>query len=340
MDTYVKRIKFEAVKDSKSFSDLSKSMSDLSFKWSDELKQELKEVEQLQFEIKELSDQFKVIEDLKGDKFDELRKELQKEIDSRKKELNSKVKSDDEKSKEEEQLKAQEDLFTSIFARIEDLSKSFLSQLGNLFSSAWSELKEITDFSRLSSAQTRNLAFTYGFDSSQAYGYTQAMSMMGFESEEDLMYATNEEISRFRELFQKYTSWYETVGEEELKLYRDFEIEMAEFKQDLKLTVVDFFMDNKDDIKRLIEVSFDIGEALITTLGWLLKYFGGEEVRSSSERTAAASDIISNYVSNSNTSNKNANFNNTFNIKADSQEAGKTVGGNILLQIQSAFGGM
>lgn len=348
MGDAVKRIRFEAVKDSKTFKDLEKSMSDLSFKWSDDIKTEIKQVEQLQYEIKELNQQFEAIEDLKGEKFDELRKSLLEEKKNREKELNGltgrKKMLEDEKEEEKkllaEELKrekdkeeAQKKIADDAAIKFQNLSNDALKALKGIFEDAWAELENITNFSRLSSKTTRDLVFSYGFNSSQAYGYSQAMSMMKFESEEDLLYATTDEIIQFKELFNKYTDWYSEQGSEELQLYRDFEIELAEFKQDMKLTVVDFFMDNKDDIKRLIAFSFEFGTFMMDSLGWILKYFGGQTARSASQKSADSADIIRNY-SNTSTVNNN-NFNNVFNVSGPN--ASRQVADDMLLGLQMAI---
>lgn len=324
MGDYVKRIKFEAVKDSKSFSDLRKSMSDIGFDFTSKITNNVRSIRQLQHETEELSSQYSLIEKLKGKEYAALRKELSAEIDARKKELS--------------RLGVDEKSDSNFSDMLQSTGQWFLKGLINVFSDAWSELKTITDFSRLSSSRTRELAFTYGFTGSQAYGYTEAMSMMGFESEEDLMYATANELSEFKRLFTKYTEWHEQLGADEMSIYRQYTIESAEFQKNLKMQVVEFFMDNKDNIKKAIDIVFKVGDVLISSLGWIVDFLGGDN-NTASERAAAFSEAANNYqIRNTTNTTKNNNvFNNTFNLYGPNSSS--DIGMIQNDQVQAAFGG-
>ena len=90
-------------------------------------------------------------------------------------------------------------------------AQEFASVIKSTFRDVISEMKDMLEFSQLSNAQTRELAFNYGFSRSQAYGYSKAMSLVGLESEEDLFYATEQELKQFREAFNKYSNKYEQL---------------------------------------------------------------------------------------------------------------------------------
>lgn len=216
--------------------------------------------------------------------------------------------------------------FESVFAKTpsdnpgkkigEELGKSlkgFLDlawkDLQNIFKEAWKELGNMIDYSRLSNAETRELAFQYGFSGSQAYGYKQAMGMMGFKSQEDLMYATPEEASKFQELMSKYTEKYSQLYDSGFfEEYRDFQIEMQDFKQEMTMEVVKFFMENKDLIKTGMRAIMELAKTALSILSWLTNLFAHE--RTSEERISATSDIINSYGS---TNNTNIKIDNTFN---------------------------
>lgn len=188
-----------------------------------------------------------------------------------------------------------------------DIGEGFIKGLADLINSGLDELSDIVGFSRMSSSTTRNLMLSYGFNSSQAYGFNKTMGLLGFESEEDLMYATTEELQTFRELFQKYTEKYdEYIGNGLVEKFRQFDIEYKEFQEDLKLEVVDFFMKHKDEIITTMDLVMDIAEGVLE----IVSFFTRDRTKgiSDSERSARLSEIV-----NTNWNNNNIKIDNTFN---------------------------
>lgn len=178
---------------------------------------------------------------------------------------------------------------------------------------SWEELGNMLDYSLLSNQRTRELAFTYGFSGSQAYGYDKAMALMGFGSEEDYMYATGEQKKQFAELFTKYTNKYSELYDSGFfEEYRNFQVEMADFKQEVQMKFIKFFMDHKDTIMGAMEAILKLTEGVLSILDFLVRVFGGG--RSSSQRISETNDIINSYGGNTNTSNNtNIKIDNTFN---------------------------
>ena len=197
-------------------------------------------------------------------------------------------------------------------ATLSNILDSALSALGKLLSDGFSELENILNFSKLSNADTRELMFRYGFSSPQAYGYSKAMDILDFGSEEDLWYSTDQEKTQFIEAFTRYTEKYNELYDSGMfEKMQEYNVEMAEFKEDLKLEVVEFFMDNKDVIKSAMEALIHISEGVIKIIAQLADIMNGpKEDRTMSERLADQAAILNNY---SNLKTTNISIDNTFN---------------------------
>ena len=208
--------------------------------------------------------------------------------------------------------------------KLMELGQWFLGKLASTFTDAWAELKNMLSYSRLSNANTRNLAFTYGFSSSQAYGYQSAMDALGFKNVEDLFYANQQEIELFKNAFNKYSEKYQELADKGVfEKMLEFQVEMNEFRQDLKLEVVDFFMNNKDTIKLALKGIIKITEAVMKIASFFL------ETDRVSSRSAAVSDVVSSYSNNKTT---NVSIDNTFNGIDTSQRQNLTRLGTLTTQ--------
>lgn len=200
---------------------------------------------------------------------------------------------------------------------------SFVSNVKDAFSDAWEELDNILAYSKLSDSNTRELAFTYGFNSSEAYGYDKSMDILGLESFEDLMYMTAQEQEQFNELFKNYSSRYADLYDSGFFTdLQDYNVEMANFQEEMQLELVQFFMDNKDTIQTTMKAMIDLSSYAIKVLGWFVDNWGGGTAISDSAKSAATSDIVNQYSSsNSSTTNTNVNVDNTFNNVASSDQS-------------------
>lgn len=174
------------------------------------------------------------------------------------------------------------------------------------FKNGIQEMKDMIDYSQLSSSYTRELALRYGFSSSQAYGWDKALSAVGLESEEDLFYANSQELKQFREAFEKYSNYYSELYDSGFfETLQDYQFEMNQFTNDIKLEVVRFFIENKDVIKSGMVALMDISKQIVALTAWLVGAFGQRQY-------ATTSDVINNWGTSS-TKNNNININNTFN---------------------------
>lgn len=204
--------------------------------------------------------------------------------------------------------------------KLSGLADSFLSSIGNLFKEAWSELDTMLQNSLLSNANTRENAFTYGFSASESYGFDKAKQMLGIQSEEDLMYMNDTQKSKFEEVMTKYSEKYGTLYDSGFfDKYLEFQIEMEEFKLDMQMEIIEFFMANKGTIKKFMELSMNAMEFIVEALGWLMDFFGGSEQTTDEDKLSNINDIIGGYTSNSTNVSQSFNNNNTFNGGTDSQ---------------------
>lgn len=224
-------------------------------------------------------------------------------------------------------------------SQIKSIYNDILSNFKMSLKASINEMSSMLSFSKLSSSQTRDLAFGYGFSSSEAYGYNKAMSLLGFESEEDLFYANTQELKQFRSAFEKYSSYYEELYDSGFfETMQEYQFEMASFRQEMQLQVVKFFMDNKDTIKSGMLAIMQISKTLMSILSWLVNIFG----TNTGLEGMTSTDIVNKYSnSNQTNNNTNVNVNNTFNNVAKDDEAWLANAGSMTYQqvIEALKGG-
>lgn len=231
------------------------------------------------------------------DSLDDIEKKEKKIIDDFKKDLKD--------------HKLFEDTFKNLKQYFKDYIKyaalDFGKAIVNAFKNAWEEMSNMLQYSKLSDANTRNLAFTYGFSGSQAYGWDKAMKQLGFSDEEDLMYANAQELQQFRAAFEKYSSYYDDLAESGyFEQLQEYNVEMEDFKMEMQQSIIAFFIENKDLIMSAMKGVLEIAQFLLKSTSWL---FGGN----SSDRVAGTTDIISQYNTTSTSSNASLSVTNNFN---------------------------
>lgn len=184
----------------------------------------------------------------------------------------------------------------------------FIRNLKNTFKEAWEELHTMLQFSQLSNRNTRDLAFRYGFNSSQAYGFSQAMSAVGLQDETALMFADPQQKQQFVEAFKKYTTQYaELYDSGFFRELQEYEYEMRMFKMDVTHELVGFFMSHKDTIMQAMQALIKIAEVTIGIMSWLEETFNVNP----DKNIASTSDVISQYTQTS--KNTDIKFYNNFN---------------------------
>ena len=230
------------------------------------------------------------------------------------------------------------DLSKTVTLSFRNASKEVAQNIGNAitsaFKDAWEELSNILNFSQLSSSHTRELAFGYGFSSSEAYAWDKALGAVGLESEEDLFYANQQELAQFREAFEKYSNKYDELYDSGFfNKMQEYQFEMADFKNEMQLEIVEFFMNNKELIKSGMEGMMTAAEILLKMFAWLVRAFG------TTNDALSTSDVISQYSEVTNRSN-NVSVNNNFNGVGKSDEQWLSDMGQLTYaQVIKALGG-
>lgn len=188
------------------------------------------------------------------------------------------------------------------------IRKKFLADLQSVLKDSLEELKTITKYSLMSDQSVREMKLGYGLSSSETFAYDKALSVTGLTSMEDLMWASGTELKLFKEAFTKYTEYYEqTMTPEYVQKQLEYQTEMSMLKEDIRLSLVDFFLENKDTIIAVMNLSEWALTSLVDGVNAILKFFGQDSVRTTEQMSRDTSNIISNYA------NKNVNVTQTNN---------------------------
>lgn len=172
------------------------------------------------------------------------------------------------------------------------VKKGFDSVLTS-FKEAWTDLRELVGYSKLSTRSVREQMFSYGFTFAENYAFDKTMGLLGLSDVEDLWYLNQQEQSKFMEKFgeysDRYTQLYDQGFFEEMEQY---DWEMQEFKEDLKYSFMQWFVDNRDIIKSGMEAIMTIAKWVLKAFGWI---FGGSGTVSESEKAAKNAEILNTY---------------------------------------------
>lgn len=226
---------------------------------------------------------------------------------------------------------------TFLVDKFQQAGQWFISSLKQTFKDAWSELNSMMQSSFLTNSTTRQNAFTYGLNAAQSYGFEQAKSMLGIQSEEDMWYMNNQQREQFQRIMTKYAERYERLADSGFfEKMLDYQIEMQEFQQDVKLEIVEFFMNNKELIKTFMKVSMEFFKDILEAVDWLVDHF--TDRRTTDEEKASNIDsILNSYTTNAN---KTLNYtqNNTI-YGTDSQaKAGLDMLSSQVVEAKRVFG--
>lgn len=217
---------------------------------------------------------------------------------------------------------------------LKSITDPIVGAIKGAFKDSIKEMKDMLEYSQLSSSRTRELAFGYGFSSSEAFGWEKALDLVGLESEEDLFYANQQELQQFRKAFEKYSSYYEDLYDSGFfEQMQEYQFEMADFKNEMQMEIVEFFMNNKELIKNGMKGIMKISEVLLRMFSWLVGAFG------SSNDVLTASEIVKEYSNVTNKTN-NVSVSNNFNGIGRGDETRLSDMGNLTYaQIIEALGG-
>lgn len=200
------------------------------------------------------------------------------------------------------------DMLESIGDALTDFFKdTFKAAKERLFDMASYDLQN----SLFTNSSAREQALKYGImDPSQNYALTQSMGELGMQNEEDLMFMNPAQHEKFAERMGYWSSKYtELANKDFFRTVQEFQLEWSEFKYGMELGMIEFFMDNKDTIKQVMEAGIQFMEGTLILLGSILDFL--QISRSDSQRNAASMEIIRNYSGGTNMT--NVNINNTLN---------------------------
>lgn len=226
-------------------------------------------------------------------------------------------------------------------SKLKSISKGFQKflekhqlDLKSLLKNAWGELETIMEFGKLSNRETRDLAFEYGFSSSQAYGYTKALKTTGLSSMEDLAFAKTAEKERFFEAFEKYSERYSQLYDDGFfEDMEEYNFEMAQFQEDMNLEIARFFMDNKELIQLGMRSLISLASFVTKSLGWVVNLLNGNP------RIGGWTDTATQYNNTNNSRKTDIKFYNNFNNVSKSDESWlSNAGSNAYEQLVRALG--
>ena len=315
MDQYTQKIKIVLDKDASSFQAVSDTLAAFSKQGfmspekSEKFNNDLKTWKDTFTEINYLQQQLNSLQGVHIEGIEEVTKALQEQIDLRKQELGI----EDDAGPDQKQKKDPEQ--NPFLKRLKKIGMDFLNDAWDLIKKSVTELNTLLQASRLTDAQTRQTMFRYGFTQAEAYGYQKALGVTGVGSLEELLqFGTESERRLFQEAFTKYTNKYSELYDKGFfTQLLEYNAEMEQFKQDVTLEVVQFIVDNKNEIMLAMKAMIKLSEFTITALGWIVKHWGGGSALSESEKAAAASEAVRSYVTNNSSKTATINQYNSFN---------------------------
>lgn len=198
----------------------------------------------------------------------------------------------------------------TLTGKLATIGTDFAQSLKTLFKDSWTELNNMLKWSRLTNQEVRNQAFQYGFDPAQNYAFSKVSDLMGISGLEDIAYMNQQQRDKFFEKFNEYSDRYAQLYDSGFfDTLEQYNWEMEEFKEDLQYSVIEFFVNNKDTIKAILNLLMTLAKAVTSLAGWLL----GTGSRSEEEKLAESRRILGLTTSNTTNNNSNIRINNTFN---------------------------
>jgi len=162
----------------------------------------------------------------------------------------------------------------------------------------------------------------YGLTSSQNYAFTQAKSMLGIQTDEDLMYMNASQRDRFLSYMERYSQWYDELESSGvLDSIQEMQLEFEELKQELAMEFLSWVANNKDTIMYCIKATFEFVKAIANFIMKIITLIGGS-TDYDLYNSANASDKINNDSHNTSTNvTINANTTNNATGVLGSQDA-------------------
>ena len=232
-------------------------------------------------------------------------------MDTTKQDLSKSLKTDLRWTSIDNSVKA----FESGKKKIENAIMGFLR---NVFEGAKKITSEMATYNLSTSLfvnrEAREQALQYGLSNSRNWAFTQAKSMLGIQSDEDLYYMNQAQRSAFSSLMSKYSAMYDKLESNGyFSKTQDFQLKMNQFTLDTKLRLVKFFAENGNTIMSILNNLLSVGEWILSAVSNIYTFFtGGNAIASG---TSGVDMLASTYNSNNS---KNVTINS--NISATSTE--------------------
>lgn len=191
-----------------------------------------------------------------------------------------------------------------------------LELLKETFKQSFEKLNQLLSTAYLSNAQTRENLFMYGMSASESYGLSRALEFVGISDIEDVMWLNADQQKAFQDKLLLETKRYEKLYDSGyFKTLQQFQYDMANFRDDVEYEFMNFFIENKDTIMKLMELTAYSARTGVKILSKLVGGIGVGSTMSDAQRSAQTKELI---YGKGNTT--NVNIDNTFNNVAKSDQ--------------------
>lgn len=216
--------------------------------------------------------------------------------------------------------------FDKMADSIEKFKDKALETLKKFAEEALKELEEMASWDVFGSTKynkdASEMYMSYGLQGADAYAMNRALKATGIDDIET--YLTDPMVQGNQALLDAFNEQYEIAKsqyKEDLKIakaYQEFQREFDVFKRELKKSLIDFFMDNKDTIMTILKFLMKSMQFLVDLVGDIVSFFGGNTAkdRNDEQRQSDMNELLG--VTNNSTisydnRSSNVNVNNTYN---------------------------
>ena len=153
-----------------------------------------------------------------------------------------------------------------------------------------------TGSSLVMNAAARETQMKYGLSASAAYGFDQAKSLLGIQSDTDLMYMNAEQRQLFAGYMEKQQQMYNQLESSGvLRNIQELQLEFKMFKQQLAIDFLNWFAKNRDSLMALFTKLLNVTEWILDKLTGAFTLFGGGDTgfTTTSDRMTTVSNVKS-----------------------------------------------
>lgn len=207
-----------------------------------------------------------------------------------------------------------EKIYNNISNVASQLINKLSNSLKNFFKDVKSEFEEMASYSLSTSLRVnetaRNRALMYGLSDAQNYAFEKVSEEMNIGDIEDITLLTPAQQERFAQRIGYYSGKYEELANKDFfRNYEQYIASMNDFKEELRMSVIQFIVDNKDTIMNIMNFIMKSLENImkfITNISKVLRISPTE-----SQQASTISDVINNYSNSSKVA--NVKVDNSFN---------------------------